>query len=88
MTEPSYAEALKAEFDMIIQLDAFGFNRTISIEVSTYEYCDKDNNVVINERNVNTGFSSYFSYDSAHNVSTTFEHMKNIIQWMYSDIFS
>ena len=31
MTERGYAEALKAEFDMEIQSEAFGSNRTLSI---------------------------------------------------------
>ena len=34
MTERDYTEALKAEFDMEIQSEEFGFNRTLSIEGS------------------------------------------------------
>ena len=32
-------------------------------------------------------FHSHFSYDSAHNAATTFEHMVKFIQWMYEDNF-
>ena len=35
MTKCDYDEALKANFDMEIQLEIFGFNRTLSIEFST-----------------------------------------------------
>ena len=28
-------------------------------------------------------FHSHFSYDSAQNSATTFEHMKKFIHWMY-----
>ena len=44
MTEGDYAEALKAEFDMELQSEAFGFNRTLSIEGNTCEYQNKDHN--------------------------------------------
>ena len=37
MIERDYAEALKSEFDMEIQSEAFGFNQTLSIEGSTCE---------------------------------------------------
>ena len=41
MTEHDYAEALKTEFDMEIQSEAFGFNHTLSTEGCTCEYNDK-----------------------------------------------
>ena len=44
MTEHSYSEALKADFDMKIQSEAFGFKLNISIEGSSYEYHNKDHN--------------------------------------------
>ena len=40
MTERDYAEGLKAEFDKEIQSEAFGYNRTLSIEGSSWEYHD------------------------------------------------
>ena len=48
MTERGYAEALKAEFDMEIQSEAFEFNDNLSKEVSTCEYQNKDQNDVSN----------------------------------------
>ena len=49
MTEPDYAESLKAEFDMEIHSYAFGFNRNIYIEVITCNHHDKYTNDVGNE---------------------------------------
>ena len=51
MVERDYAEALKEEFDMEIESEAFGFNRTVSIEGITCEYHDKDFNYASNEIN-------------------------------------
>ena len=55
-----YAEALKAEFEMEIQSESFGFNRTLSIEGKTCEYHDKYCNCLRNETNVKMDFNSYF----------------------------
>ena len=41
MTEHDCDEASKAECDMEIQSEEFGFNRTLSIEGSSCEYHDK-----------------------------------------------
>ena len=49
MTERDYSEALTVEFDMEIQSEEFGLKNTISIEGSTCEYYEKDNNDGINE---------------------------------------
>ena len=59
-TELDYVESLKAEFDMEIHSKEFGFNRTIYIESSTCEYCDKDKNDANNEGNARIDFKSHF----------------------------
>ena len=60
MTGSDYVELLKAEFDMKIQSEAFGFNRTLSIEGSTCEYHDKNGNGLRNKENVMMHFYSHF----------------------------
>ena len=85
ITEHDHAEALKEEFDMEIQSEEFGFNCTLSIEDSTCEYQNKDHNDVSNEGKVNMSFHSHFSDDSAHNVDTTFYHMKKFMNFMYDN---
>ena len=57
---------------MEIQSEEFGFNRTISIEFSTYEYHNRDNNDERNQGKVKIYFHSHFSDDSAQNDDTTF----------------
>ena len=79
MTERDYTEALKAEFDMEIQSEEFGFNRTLSIEGSNCQYHDKDHKNVSNDGNLRMDFYSHFSDDSTQNEATTFEHMKDFI---------
>ena len=74
---------MKEESDTEIQSEAFGFNHIFSIERSTCEYHNKYHNDVRNEANVNMDFHSHFSDDSDQNAATTFEHMKQFIQWMY-----
>ena len=44
MTERDYSESLIAKLDMGIQSNAFGFNPTLSIEVSNCEYQNKYHN--------------------------------------------
>ena len=56
MTEPDYSEALENEFDMEVQSEAYDFNRTISIEVSTCGNHYKYLNDRSNEANVNIEF--------------------------------
>ena len=85
MIERDYSEALEAEFDMEIQSEAFGFNITLSIEVSTCEYHNKYHNYENNEGKVKMDFHSHFSDDSAHNAATTFEHMNIFIHCMYDN---
>ena len=68
---------------MEIQSVAFFVSCIIYIEVSTCEYHDKYHNDVSHEVNVNMDFHSHFLYDSAQNAYTTFEHIKNIIHWIY-----
>ena len=70
MIKCEYAEALKPQFDMESMSEEFGFNRTIYLKGSTYEYHDKYCNDVINQTNVNMEFHSHFSYDSAQNEAT------------------
>ena len=60
MTEHDYVETLKAEFYMENQSEAFGFNRTLSIEGITCEYHNKDHNGIRNEGNVNMDFTLIF----------------------------
>ena len=60
MTECDYAEALRAEFDIEIQSEAFGFNITFTIEVITYEYRIKNCNDVRNQVKSNIDFYSHF----------------------------
>ena len=79
MTDRDYSESLKSIFGMDIQSESFGFNRTLSIEVSTCEYHNKYRNDIINEANLKMDFHSNFSADSAQNAATTFEHMKKSI---------
>ena len=83
MIKRDYAEALKAEFNMKIQSEAFGINCTISIEDSNCEYHDKYRNSVSNEANVKMDFHSHSSGESAQNAATTREYMKFFIHWMY-----
>ena len=78
-----YAEALKAKFDIEIQSDAFGFERTLYIECSTCEYHYNDHNDVSNEANANIYFHPHVSSDSSQNAATTFEHINIFIRWMY-----
>ena len=84
-TERDYAEASKAEFDMKIHSEAFGFNFTLSIEESTCENHNKDHNDVSNEVNMKIYFRSNFPDDSAQNVVNTFDHIKTSIHWMYEN---
>ena len=49
MIERDNAETLKAEFDMEIQSEPFGFTRTISIEEITCEYHNKYQNCERNQ---------------------------------------
>ena len=81
MAERDYAEALKAEFDMEIQSEAFGFNHTISIEVGTCEYHNKYHNYVSNQVKVKIYFHSYFLGDSAQNEAIIFENMIFSFTW-------
>ena len=60
ITERDYAEEVKAEFDMEIQSEAFGFNHTIYIEGCTCDYHDKYCNYVNNEANLKMEFHSHF----------------------------
>ena len=60
MTEHDYAEALKPEFDMEIQSEAFGFNYNISIKVITCEYHNKYNNGESYQGKVKMDFYSHF----------------------------
>ena len=76
MKERDYDEALKAKFDIEIQSEAFGFNRTLFTEGITYEYHDKHHNDVRNEGNMKMNSHSHFSDDSDNNEATTFEHVK------------
>ena len=85
MTEHDHAEALKAEFNMKIKSDKFGFNNNLSIEVSTYDYHNKYHNDISNDGKVNMDFHSHYSDDSIQNADTIFEHMKNFIQCMYDN---
>ena len=87
ITERDYAEEVKAEFDMEIQSEAFGFNNNISIEDSTGEYHDKDRNDVSNEESTKMNFHSHFSDDSSYNAATLFKYKKNFIHWMYEECF-
>ena len=83
MTGYYSTEALNIEFDMGINSEAFGSNQTFSVESSIYEYHNKYYNYERNHGKVKIDFQSQFSYDSAHNDATTFEHTKNFIKWMY-----
>ena len=85
MIERNYAEALEDEFDMKIQSEAFGFNHTISIEVSNQEYYDKGCNDRINEANMNIQFHSKISGYQDQTADTMCEHVKSFIHWMYAD---
>ena len=60
MTEHEYDEALKEKYDMEIQSEVFGFNRTLSIEGSTCEYHNKDHNAISNEGKVEMDFTHIF----------------------------
>ena len=60
MTENDYYEASKVEFDMAIKSEAFGFNSTLSTEVISCEYLNKDNNDVKNQGNMKMDFSHIF----------------------------
>ena len=83
MIEHDYFEALKAEFDMEINSEEIGFECTIPIEGSTCEYHNKNHNDEKNQVKVKMYFHSHFSYDSYQNDANKFEHMNNLIQWMY-----
>ena len=83
MLKGDCAEALKAEFDMEIQSEEFGFNCTLLIEVSTCQYRNKYHNCVSNQGKVKVYFHSHFLDDSAQNVDTKFEKMKRFIHCMY-----
>ena len=85
MSEHDYAEALKAEYDMEIHLEEFGFNCTLSIEDSTCEYHNKYRNYIRNEANARMEFHSHFLYDSYQNAATLCEHMKHLIHCMYEE---
>ena len=52
MTEHDYYEALKEEFDMEIQSEAFVFNCNLFIEYRICEYHDKFINASSNAENV------------------------------------
>ena len=83
MTEQDYAEALKSEFDQEIQSEAFGYNRTLSIEGSSCEYhADNDNADNDAQPVIKMDFHSHFSDASKQNAATTFEHMKTSINHM------
>ena len=56
MGEIVYAEALKSEFDMEIQSEAFGFNHTLPIEGIIWEYQDNYHNDISNEVNAKVDF--------------------------------
>ena len=71
---------------MEIQSEEFGFNCTISIEISTCNYHNKCHNNLSNEVKAKMDFNSHFSNDYDHNETTTFEHMKKFILWMYNRI--
>ena len=62
MIERDYAEVLKAEFDMAIQSEEFGW-KLLSVEGSTYEYHNKYHNDVSNEGKVKVGFTFNFQID-------------------------
>jgi hypothetical protein len=84
MTDRDYAEGMKSEFDLEIQSEAFGYNRTLSIEGSSYEY-HADNNNTDNSTVtpvIKMDFHSHFSDLSKQNAATTFEHMKTSITHM------
>ena len=80
-----YTQAFKAEFDMEIQSQAFGFITTLSIEGSSCEYNDKDWNDRINEVNVNMDFHPQFSDESNQNTVTMCELIKKSIYCIYAD---
>ena len=79
MKEHDYAESLKEEFGMEINSEAFCFNQTLSIEVSTCEYQNKYQNDEINQGNMKVDFHSHFSYDSAQNADTAFDHIYDTV---------
>ena len=85
MKERDYSEASKSEFDMEIQLEAFGFNCVISIEGITSEYHNKYHNGVSNKGKAKMGFHSQFSDESYHNAATKFENIKKFIHWIYEN---
>ena len=60
MIEHDYTKVTKEEFDMEIQSGVSGFNPTLSIEGSTCEYHNKDNNGVRNEGNLRMYFTQIF----------------------------
>ena len=84
MTERDYAEGMKCEFDQEIQSEAFGYNRTLSIEGSSCEYHvqDPDNDTGNTETCIKMDFHSHFSDSSKQNAATTYEHMKTSITHM------
>ena len=85
MIKRDYSEALKAESEMEINSDAFGFNKSISIEGSTCEYHNKYQNYERNQGNMKMDFHSKFSDNSDQNAATTLENMKNFIHWIYDN---
>ena len=72
---------------MDIHTKEFFFNHNLSIEGSTFDYHDKYCNYLSNEKKLKMDFHSKFSYDSAYNTATTYEHMKRFSQWMYEENF-
>ena len=60
MTGHDYAEVLKAEFDMEIQSEEFGFNCNLSIEGIPCEYHNKHHNYVRNKGKMKMNFHSHF----------------------------
>ena len=87
MIECDYAEALRVKFDTEIRSEAFGFNHTLSIEGSTYQYHNKYQNARRNQSNVKMDFHSHFSYDSDPNAATMCENTRKLIHWMYANNF-
>ena len=60
LTESDYSEALKSEFNLEIQYEAFGFNQALSVTVRNCEYHNANINDVSNESNVKIDLNSHF----------------------------
>ena len=60
ITERGYVEVFKAEFDMQVKSESFGFYRNLSIEGNTCEYHNKYHNDVNNQGKVLINFHSHF----------------------------